>query len=496
MAGLGDSASALWFCGIIAALLVLFAAGLQLSIPAIGFARWVARLAIAGAAVAVTVLANMALYRHDLQFDLTRGQAFTPSAEARDIVRRLNQPVQLTYFYQKQDPAGRGAATIVQLLARLNPRLEVDTVDSDQHPALANQMGVQVYNTAVVRAGDRRIQVITTDEEEIALAILRATRARETVICFATGHGEYDIDNFEFHTHFEGAQSHSHNIEGVGVVQMQQHGLGRLRRTIEKLGLVARKTLIAGGQQVPADCAAVVVANPRTRYTGADSAILHAYLERGGGLLMMVEPDYVVDETLASVLAEAGIRLGQGFVVDPVDHYFTDEQMIAVTKYARHPTTRELALSIYPGARPVEAIPTVQASATVLFSTSPQSYRITDRLTASEEEESAPRGAIPLAVASEGQLGSGNPFRLAIFGDADFASNSFFPYLANADMVLGSISWLIREERAPVVKPPVEVLPIVALTGAQVRGIFIATVLVLPGSVALLGGLVWWRRRV
>jgi hypothetical protein len=495
MTGLGESVGALWFCGVIGALLVLFAAGLRLSIPPIGLLRWLWRSVVVGVAVAVTILANMALYRHDLHFDLTRGQAFTPSAEAQDIVRGLNQPVQLTYFYQKQDPAGRGAATIVRLLARLNPHLEVDTVDSDQHPALANQLGVQVYNTAVVRAGDRRIQVITTDEEEIALAILRAIRARETVICFATGHGEYDIDNFEFHTHFEGVQGHSHNIEGVGVVQMQQHGLGRLRRTIEKLGLVARKTLIAGGQQVPPDCAALVEANPRTRYTGPDSDVLRTYLERGGSLLMLIEPDYAVDETLASVLAEAGIRLGDGFVVDPVDHYFTDEQMIAVTRYARHPLTRGLALSIYPGARPVETIPAAQATATVLFSTSAQSYRITDRLRASEEGASAPRAAIPLAAAAEGRLGAGDPFRLVVFGDADFASNSFFPYLANADMVLGSISWLIGEERAPVVKPPVEVLPTVALTGSQVRTIFIATVLALPGSVALLGGLVWWRRR-
>ena len=37
-------------------------------------------------------------------------------------------------------------------------------------------------------------------------------------------------------------------------------------------------------------------------------------------------------------------------------------------------------------------------------------------------------------------------------------------------------------------KPPVEVLPTVALTGAQVRWIFIATVLLLPGAVALIGG--------
>jgi hypothetical protein len=44
-------------------------------------------------------------------------------------------------------------------------------------------------------------------------------------------------------------------------------------------------------------------------------------------------------------------------------------------------------------------------------------------------------------------------------------------------------------------KPPVEVLPQVTLTNHQVRGIFIATVIVLPGMVALTGAAVWWRRR-
>ncbi len=62
-------------------------------------------------------------------------------------------------------------------------------------------------------------------------------------------------------------------------------------------------------------------------------------------------------------------------------------------------------------------------------------------------------------------------------------------------MALGALAWLIHEERAPTMKPPVEVLPTVVLTGAQVRWIFIVTVLVLPGSIALLGGVVWWWRR-
>lgn len=101
-----------------------------------------------------------------------------------------------------------------------------------------------------------------------------------------------------------------------------------------------------------------------------------------------------------------------------------------------------------------------------------------------------------MAAASEGRLAPGaKPFRLAVFGDADFASNSFFPYLSNADLVLGTIGWLLREERAATMKPPVEVLPLVTLTQSQVNGIFLVTVLLVPGLLAAIGIGVWWVRR-
>jgi ABC-type uncharacterized transport system len=491
----GDFAAALWFPAVVGALAILFAAGLRLPVPAPGPKRWLARGAIVGGAIGATVLANMALYRHDAQLDVTRERAFTPSPEAREIARGLQQPVDVTYFYQKQDPAAVAAKTMLELLGRLNPNLRVETVDTDMNPALANRMGVRVYNTAVLRAGDRRVEVLTTDEREVALAILRVTRARDTVICFATGHGEYDIDNFEFHTHFEGTQGHSHDAEGMAVVQMERHGLGRLRRAIEKLGLVARKIAVATGR-IPDDCAAVVEANPRTRYAPPEAELLRTYLARGGGLLMLIEPDYPVDEALAAVLADAGVRIREGVVADPLEHYFTDQQMLAVTRYARHAVTRGLALSIYPGARPIEPAAADGVAATVLFSSSAQAYLITDRARFEQAAGAAQRGALPIAVAAEGRMGAASaPFRLVVVGDADFASNSFFPYLSNADFALGSIAWLIHEERAPTMKPPVEVLPMVALTAAQVRWIFLVAVLLMPGSVALLGGLVWWRRR-
>src|SRR5260370_36425628 len=73
--------------------------------------------------------------------------------------------------------------------------------------------------------------------------------------------------------------------------------------------------------------------------------------------MFLIEPDYTLDESIAGLLASAGIMVRDGVIVDPTEHYFTDEQMIAVARYGPHPATRGLALSFYPGARPLEVLP-------------------------------------------------------------------------------------------------------------------------------------------
>jgi hypothetical protein len=485
-----------WFFGVIAALVLLFAAGLKL--PArIGLAsRTVTTVLVVGAALTVVILANVALFRHDAYLDLTREKAFTPSAEARDLVRALQEPVDVAYFYQKQNPGARALTTMLSQLERQNAHFRVQLIDADQNPALANSLGVRTYNSAVLRAGGRRIEVVTTDDREIALGLLRLMRRREIVVCFAAGHGEYDIDNFEFHTHFEGAQSHNHDASGLAVVQMEQHGIGRLRRALEKLGMVARKVSFATGQPIPDDCAVLVEANPRTRYSPGESEVLHSYLARGGAAMFLVEPDYVLDDSFTALLARAGVKIGNGVIVDPKDHYFTDEQMIAVSRYGAHPVTRGLSLSFYPGARPLESVAAPDVRVVPLAVSSAESYVLSDRLGNRVDPETGPPASRIVALASEGRINErATPFRLIVAGDADFVSNSFFPYLGNSDVVLAGIAWLSREERAPTMKPPVEVLPTVTLTGAQTRSIFIVTVLLMPGLVAFTGVAMWWRRR-
>ena len=87
------------------------------------------------------------------------------------------------------------------------------------------------------------------------------------------------------------------------------------------------------------------------------------------------------------------------------------------------------------------------------------------------------------------------PFRVVIVGDGDFASNSFFPYMANSDLALSMVRWAVGEDRQPVIRPSIPVLPMVLLTKRQMQQIFIAVEVVLPLTVMIGGAVVWWRRR-
>src|SRR5262249_32644005 len=150
--------------------------------------------------------------------------------------------------------------------------------------------------------------------------------------------------------------------------------VGRLRRALESLGFATRKVTLATAGRVPDDCAALVEPNPRTRYAPSETDVLAEYLRAGGAALLLYDIEFPVEPRLSMLLASVGIPLGDGVVVDPLDHYFTDEQMVAVTRYLPHAITRGLALSFYPGARPLQTMAASGVTTSPLFASSAESY--------------------------------------------------------------------------------------------------------------------------
>jgi hypothetical protein len=187
-----------------------------------------------------------------------------------------------------------------------------------------------------------------------------------------------------------------------------------------------------------------------------------------------------------------------------------DAEMVAVTAYDPNPITRSLSMTFYPGIRPLQAMqPASDVHVVPLFSSSRDSYtRMVEpagvreaggaQHTASGSQPSVP-GPRLLAIAAEGQLAgapaNGPKFRAIVIGDGDFASNSFLPYLSNSDFAMSAIRWLVHEERSTAVASRIPVPPMILLSGAQMRAVFLLLEVLLPLAVIAMGIAVWWRRR-
>jgi gliding motility-associatede transport system auxiliary component len=505
-----DFVPLLWAAGWLLAVLALFWGGLRLPLET-RLGPWAARLYAAGvvlAAVGAAALANVALVLHDGYLDVTREKTYTPSPAAMRVVDALDRPVAVTYFFHAQDPSGKRARDILEVMAHRNPLFRFRAIDPDKEPTLARTNGIRIYNAAIIEAEGRRVLVQSSDEAEIALGIQRALRDRVITICFLEGHGELPMDNFEFHTHLEGIADHSHGDASSKVVEMPGHGVGRFRRALEAQGYEARKVVLATSAGVPKDCAAAISASPRATFLPGESAALRAYLRRGGSALFLFDLGFVLEPGLETLMADLGVRVEQEVVVDPLSHYQTDPEMVAVAGYDPHPVTRSASLTFYPGARPLSLTPPApRMKAVPLLTSSRDSYArpvqpVEARLAAgavarSDADTAAPPvpGSRVLGVAAEGSLDGGAPLRAIVIGDADFASNSFFPYMSNSDLLLSAVRWLVREDRGVAVRTRVPVPPLILLTGAQQQVVFGLLVVLLPFAIVGLGCFVWWRRR-
>ncbi len=253
--------------------------------------------------------------------------------------------------------------------------MRLRVIDPDSEPAAARAAGLRSANTAVLEADGRRVQVETTDERQIAIGIQRLLRTDLQTVCFLEGHNELPIDNFEFHTHLESVSDHSHDDASSAVVMTSGHGIGRFRRALEAQGYEARKLTLATGPGLPPACKLLVLAGPRTTFLPAESLAITRFLEGGGALLALLDLGFAPDPELARLLDRFGLALPSQVVVDPLSHYATDAEMVAVTSYTAGAITRNLSMSFFPGVRPlIETTPAPGLVRTPLFSSSRDSY--------------------------------------------------------------------------------------------------------------------------
>src|SRR5262245_10283072 len=255
---------------------------------------------LAGVSVAVVlgilVAINYIGSRQNKRWDLTANKQFSLSDQTKNIVAKLDAPMQVMVFAEEPDfQRYRDKLSEYQYVSK---QVSTDYVDPAKKPSVAKQYQVQQYGTIVINYKGRTERVTTDNEQDVTNAIIKVVSGQQKKLYFTQGHGEKDKDG-------SGSEPGSYN--GIAAA------LGRENYTLEKL-------VLAQQGSVPDDASVVIIAGPKIDFFPPEIDALKKYLDKQGKVLLLIDPPDKPDSPpLTSLIALAhdwGMEVGNDIVVD------------------------------------------------------------------------------------------------------------------------------------------------------------------------------------
>ena len=437
-------------------------------------------------------LLQVAAERSNRRFDLTPSQQLTLSDVSKKILRQVKEPLHVTVFHRRGDR--QQYADVLRHFTAECRQITFELLDLDRYPDRARTLGVSAYGRAALEYQGRRAVTTALPEEQLAGGILKVVRGHARRIVFTAGHGERTPG---------GAQD----------------SYGRLSAALAQENY-APETVILLDEPVPDGADLVLVAGPTRDFAPIEVDRLAEYLKGGGGVLMLLDPEPLPN--LALLLASMGVRLGDDFIVDRERRVLGTDGLAAVVEQwkrgnpisdpANNPIESGVVL---PSARTVDVFadaPGVEAESIARTSSTSWTMADADRARRGEEPSQAYHD-VPgeASVVVRAELGGGvassdakddarRRGRVAVVGDADFASDAYLDVLGNRDLALNAIAWVAGEEqvkgarakRVPEILRPLSPL---VLTEPQARTIFVTAAVLEPGLVLVAGLVVVGLRR-
>lgn len=442
-------------------------------------------------------LLNYFLSKNNYRMDFTSAKLHSLSDQSVSVLENLKSDIAFKCFFREGNFGRAAMENLLKIYAYHSGKIKYEFIDPDKNPGLVKRYDVTQDGTTVIEAGDKESRITTTSEEDITNALIKATRAAKKVIYFLEGHGE-------------------ESVEEAG-----DNGYATVRTELEKLGYEVKKQALALADRFPKDCALLVVPGPQKDFLPNEYETIRAYLEDGGRVLFMVDPETAT--LLPLFLSDYGFKLENDIVVDTVSRLLGgDYFMPVVSEYETHAITDKFGYAtFFPFARSVEigeAKPE-GATLTALAKTSPNSWseRQLDQKEVKFTPDKDKQGPISLAVVSSFKTKAAEPSpapgeptpaeaaakpeaaekeaRIAVVGDSDFAKNRYCGVSGNGNFFLNIANWLTEEADLIAIQPKTQTPRTIQLTPSQGRLLFLVSVFILPLAVLLLGLSVWLRRR-
>jgi hypothetical protein len=423
--------------------------------------------------IALVLAAGIALERladaSKLQWDWSFERRFELSEGVLSRLDALCGQASATLYADEYDPRARSTRLLLRTMAATDclPFRERRLADA---AADEDRFGIGSSNTVVIEVGDRFETVARPTEGSLYEALSRLAQPHAGVLYVARGAGEGNL------TLTSGA------------------GFSGLREALLTEGFRLRDLVTAAAEEIPEDADAVLLLAPRRPLRPTAVAALGRYLERGGRLVVFLEPG--AESGLEPLLREWGITSPDQLVIDPASGPVEGGEPGAsplAFQYGTHPIAAGLdsgRMTFFPGVRTfrLRKPRPEDRMDTIVYSSSRA------RLTGDPE---AREDYLPLVVAARFPRGDVEA-RIVAFGDVELASNQYLRALYNLDLVMNALHWA-TDHTSPGTRPKVAAVSgrlQLPLPLQNTLTMFQGVGLLLPELLLVAGALFWARSRV
>ncbi|MFH1754357.1 MAG: GldG family protein [Candidatus Latescibacterota bacterium] len=436
----------------------------------------------------IVVIIQALSSRHSRRFDMTRNQRFSLAGQTISLLNTLDRDIDIHGFFKRGTLSRRQAEDLISQYQHENRRIRAEFIDPDQNPQAAKDLGATDYDMLLVQCGARKELIGALSEESLTNAILKVFREEIKAVYLVQGHGEKDPDS------------------------RKMSGYSSMKQAVEADNYYVKTISLFDVESVPDDCYLLMIAGPTKDYIESEIDKIKDYLSAGKSAIVMIDPQTDLPN-IQNLLAEYRIAVDDDIIIDPYSRVAGgDYKVPLVSEYDNHPITRDFDLAtFYPLARSVRIIDTeapgsVETQYLVRSGTSAWGEIDMDGIskgtaTRNENDVLAP---VPIAAVASKEVhlpdSTGTGFRrltskIIVFGDSDFANNSSFRILGNADFLLNTVSYLAEEKDLIAIRPKQSLGDRLFLTASQGRLVFLVSVVLLPAIVITIGTSIFLRRK-
>ncbi|HYV43267.1 MAG TPA: DUF4350 domain-containing protein [Myxococcaceae bacterium] len=455
--------------------------------------------ALVFAFAAVYVFSN-----RDPKWDLSYFRTAKPGEATHNIVRALQEPMEVSLFFPPANEVKEQAQDYLDLLKPDSPFLQVKSYDQAVDVAKAKELGVSGNGFLVFSRGARhellslgtvlesaRSQLRNLDQEAQKRILLVARSKRQ--IYFVGGHGERADDNAK-------------PEDKRGTIRELRSFLRA--QNYELTDLSASTGLAAG---VPKAAGAVLIVGPTGKFLPEEAAALVDYVHGGGRLMLALDPEGGQD--YAELLKPFGLKftptpLASDTIYATVKHQPSDKYNIVTSSYSSHPSVTSVAKLgkrapiVLLGAGPIQDAQEIkdrprELSIDYTVHAEPTTWLDLngnfDFDAAAGEQRKAWEVAAAVTYRRSRDVKAEEEGRVLVLGDSDVLTDPIIRYEGPAYFAFDAVKWLVGDEAIQgTVNSEVDVP--VQHTKKDEAWWFYSTIFLVPGLV-MAAGLIITRRR-